>query len=226
MIATVPFVRSEQHSPQQPAQQAAQQSEQQPEQPTSNEAFVAMLPQIRNIARYSFRRCVADRRDELVAEAIANAYVAYKRLVQRGKADLAFPSALARYAVKQIRAGRRVGCRFNAHDVMSAHAQRAKGFRLERLDQRDRNATTWREAVVNDPRTPVFHQVWFRIDFPEWLSRLSRRNRQIVKALAHGDSTTEVAQRFDVTKGTVSQLRRAFAESWFAFHADKRLLAA
>ncbi len=43
----------------------------------------------------------------------------FVRLVRRGKAGLAYPTPLADYAIRQVRAGRRVGCRQNAQDIMS-----------------------------------------------------------------------------------------------------------
>jgi hypothetical protein len=44
----------------------------------------------------------------LIQESVANCLVAYVRLVERGKEDLAYPTVLAMFAVKQIRDGRRV----------------------------------------------------------------------------------------------------------------------
>ena len=71
--------------------------------------------------------------------------------------------------------------------------------------------------MVEDHRTPVVDQVCFRVDFPDWLSRLNRRNRRIAESLAHGNSTHAVARQFRVSAGRVSQLRREFYESWEQF---------
>jgi hypothetical protein len=81
------------------------------------ERFLQLLPGIRNVARYAFRRLPRADRDDIVAEVIANAYLAFRQLVQRGKADLAYPSVLGWFAVRQVREGRRVGSRLNAEDV-------------------------------------------------------------------------------------------------------------
>ena len=83
--------------------------------------FLAMLPAIRRQARISFRSVPPEARDELIQEVVANCLVAYRRLVQLGKHDIAYPSALARFAVKQVRSGRRVGGRLAARDVLSEH---------------------------------------------------------------------------------------------------------
>ena len=113
--------------------------------------------------------------------------------------------------------GRRVGSGESTRDVLSRRAQRKKQFQVERLDRFDDHENGWREAVVEDPRTPVFDQVCFRIDFPAWLARLSSRDRRIAESLALGNSTKTVARRFRLSAGRVSQLRREFYRSWREF---------
>lgn len=67
--------------------------------------------------RFAFRDLRTEKRAEAVTEATANAAVVYERLFQPGKVDVAYPSALARFATAQYRAGRRVGARLNVNDV-------------------------------------------------------------------------------------------------------------
>ena len=59
-----------------------------------------------------------------------------------------------------------------------------------------------------------------RIDFPAWLATLSHRNRRIALRLAAGDAAGSVAQRFGISPGRISQLRRELAEAWQAFHGE------
>jgi len=185
------------------------------------ERFVALLPMILNNVAPAFHKLRPEAKAEAVQEALANACVAYARLVERGKESLAFATVLARYAVAQVRTGRQVGGRINIRDVSSGYAQFRKQFRLERLDRYDPEQGCWQEAVVEDYKTPVPDQVSFRIDFPAWLSSLSRRDRKIAKNLADGQSTSEVARRFGLSLGRVSQLRREFERSWLAFHGEE-----
>jgi hypothetical protein len=63
-------------------------------------------------------------------------------------------------------------------------------------------------------------QVCFRIDFPNWLHSLARRDRKLALALAMGYSTSEVAKRFSLSPGRISQLRREFFASWGAFQGE------
>jgi RNA polymerase sigma factor (sigma-70 family) len=191
-----------------------------PPRPTSNAwqaAFLSLLPTIRKYAESAFRYLHATEREEAIQEAIANACVAYARLVQQDRSDRAFATVLVRYAIAQVRDGRKVGTSMNTRDVMSKRAQRRHGFTVDRLDSSD---PAWFEAVVADTRTPVVDQASFRIDFPEWLKKLSRRDRRVALKLAEGHSTSDVAERFGLSAGRVSQLRSQFHTSWRSFHHE------
>jgi hypothetical protein len=187
--------------------------------PRWHRRFLQMLPAIRRYAAYAFRHHPRETRSELVAEVVANACVAFVRLVQQGRADLAYPTPLAMYGVRQVRDGRRVGTARNSRDVLSPAAQQKHGFDVKRLNPLKRAA--WQEAVAEDHRTAVADQAAFRCDFPEWLRTLSRRNRRLAQVLATGESTAKTARKFRLSPARVSQLRREFAESWQRFHGDE-----
>jgi hypothetical protein len=182
--------------------------------------FAILLPVILNYVAPAFRALRSEAKAEAVQEAVANACVAYARLVERGKESVAFATVLAKYAISQVRAGRHVGGRLNILDVASDYCQRRKQFSLQRLDRFDPVEGCWQEAVIQDHRTPVFDQVWFRIDFPAWLQTLPRRDRKIAEALAAGHRAINVARRFQLSLARVSQLRRKFHKSWLAFHGE------
>src|SRR5450432_3340159 len=93
-----------------------------------NERFLEMLPLIRSQARLAFRRLQLELKQELVQEVVANAYCAFAGLVSRGKANLAYATPLANYAIRRVLAGRRVGTKLNSGDVCSVVAQRRWGF--------------------------------------------------------------------------------------------------
>ncbi len=185
--------------------------------PRWHKAFVVMIPVIVRYLRVAFRHLRAEAKEEAVAEGLANACAAYQRLAKRGRAHLGFPTVLARFAATQVCDGRRVGGGQNTRDVLSPRAQKKKQFQVERLDHFDEEEDQWMEAVVEDPHTPVFEQVCFRLDFPAWLARLSRRNRRIAQSLSLGNSTSTVAKRFRTAPSRISQLRRQFYKSWQGF---------
>ncbi len=179
--------------------------------------FEDILPKIVTSLRYEFRGWEREQREEAIQEGVASAFVAYQRLVELGRGGLIYPTVLARYAARHVRAGRRVGGHLNSADVSSRYAQRKKGLKLLRLDRYDEHQQHWREAVIDDPRTSVFHQVWFRIDFPAWLKLLSCRTRRIALVLARGHATQDVARKFGLSLARVAQLRRELEQSWRRF---------
>ena len=64
------------------------------------------------------------------------------------KADIAYATPLAKFAIRQYRDGRRLGSKLNVRDVSSEYAQRIKGICLERLDKYDFEEDSWQEIDV------------------------------------------------------------------------------
>ncbi|MHB1037112.1 MAG: hypothetical protein ACYC35_20730 [Pirellulales bacterium] len=190
--------------------------------PAWHAGFLSLWPAIRRQAELSFRSFPPCHREEAVAATVALALASYLRLVEQGRQDVIFPSALARYAAAQVRAGRNLGGKLNCHEVLSHYAQRKKDFAVERLDRRDRHTGKWIAVAVEGHRMPVPDQAAFRIDYPRWLGSLSRRDRQVAKALSLGYSTQEVAGRFRISPARISQLRHELHGSWERFHAGRR----
>jgi len=116
--------------------------------PAWHAAFLLMLPAIQRHARIAFRDFPDEAREDLVQEAVTNCLVAYVRLVELGKPELAYPTPLAMYAVRQVRSGRRVGSRLNVRDVTSRHCQLAKGIRVGRLDHYNQDEEEWKEILI------------------------------------------------------------------------------
>ena len=188
--------------------------------PAWHKQFLEMLPQLREQACHAFRAAKHEVQEELIAEVVANAYVAFARLVERGKAELAFPTPLAQFAIRQIRSGRRVGSRFTVRDVSSHHTQVARGITMERLDRLDRKQDEWREVLVEDKKAGPADTAAARIDFADWLKSLAIRKRKIAKTLARGERTNAVAQMFRISPGRVSQLREELRQSWRQFQGE------
>ena len=154
-------------------------------------------------------------------EVVCNALKAFVRLVQLKKTDIAYPTVLAKYGVAQVKDGRKVGGHLNVRDVSSQYCQHQKRINVERLDHFDEEENVWQEAVIVDTRmAPVPEIVSFRVDFAAWLKRLSHRNRRIAETLALGNRPGDVAKRFKVSAGRISQLRNELAKSWKTFVGD------
>src|SRR5262249_33664638 len=102
---------------------------------TDGPCFESLLPSIQKCVAFAFRRLPRHRRGELEQDAITNAYVEFTRLIARGLGSLAYPTPLAKFAVRQVLKGRRVGCRQNAHDLSSRYCQSKNHIVLDRLHQ-------------------------------------------------------------------------------------------
>jgi hypothetical protein len=155
-------------------------------------------------------------REDLLAEVVANAFAAFRRLVARGKAALAYPTVLAKFAIRQVREGRRVGSKRNVQDVLSPYAQHRKGFSVQPLPETAAQSE-WQDLVVEDRHASPADVAGFKIDFSDWLKRLKRSKRQVALRLVAGDTTSEVAVLFRLSPARVSQLRKELHRDWAEF---------
>ena len=182
--------------------------------------FLAFLPVIVACARKAFSDRDPESREDLVEEVVVNALIAFKRLYDQGKVDLAYPTVLARYGIRQVRDHRKGGCRLNIRDVSSEYAQQRKGFKVARLDRFDKEENGWLEVLVEDRRSGPAEIAASRMDFAAWLLSLSNDRRKIAVALGSGETTGEAAKRLDVTPSRISQVRRELQQSWEDFVGD------
>jgi hypothetical protein len=184
--------------------------------------FLAFLPRIEAHASVCFRgiRC-ADKRADRIAETIALAWKWFLKLEERGKDATQFVSAIATFAVKAVRCGRRVAGMERAKDVMNPRTQQRHGFAVEKLpDQSTLSSNPLTEALADNTVTPPPDAAAFRIDFPEWLASLQDRDRRLATKLMIGERTLDTARRFRMSPVRVSQLRRELCEDWARFHGE------
>jgi hypothetical protein len=185
-----------------------------------SDKFLSMLPAIREQANFAFRRAPLEARDELIQEVVAQAYSLFVRLCQRRKLALVYPTPLAQFAIKKVRAGRRIGSRANIRDITSPRPAVTKGFTIERLDRFNQRTGQWREALVEDRTAGPAETAVARIDWRAWLGSLSPRQRTIASVLATGETTGVAARRFRLSPARISQMRVWLRESWERFHGE------
>lgn len=184
--------------------------------------FLALMPTVEGVARWHVRQVQCPRaRADLVAEAVALAWVWYLRLMSRGKDPVAFPVTFAHLAARAAVSGRRVYGQEPARDLLS-RAGRRRGVVVVSLPSGPSvNVTPFQEALADNTRSLVPDQVQFRMDFPAWVRSLSRRDRRLVGLLAVGHRTSEAAARVGLTPGRVSQLRREYHAGYLQFLAGR-----
>lgn len=187
--------------------------------------FEAMLPAIETRAKFAFRHLDAEAREEAIQETVCNCCQAYARLVELGKTDVAFPSALARFGISQTRDGRKVGGTLNCRDILSDYCQQQKSLLVERLDRFDSEEQAWAEILVEDRHVGPAETAIVRIDFAAWLLFLPRRLRKIATFLANGETTTTASKRFRISQARISQIRRELFLAWHHFQGDDPALA-
>lgn len=185
-----------------------------------NRAFLKLLPAIQRDASIAFRRLDLPAREEAVLDVVAYAFVAFSRLIERGRADRVFAAPLARFGIKQARCGRRVGERLDCKDVMSRSCQMRHGYCVESLSRQDKETGEWQEIVVQDRHSTPAEVAAARIDISAWLASLSRRNRAIALTLAKGEPTFRVARRFRLSSARISQLRRELHDNWHQYQGN------
>ena len=181
--------------------------------------FLAVLPRIVLHARISFRhlRCT-HARDEAVAEVVALAWKWFARLDRRGKQPEKFVSAIAAYAARAVKSGRRLCGQERAKDVLSPLAQRRHAFAATTIHRGDVHPSDpLGDALQDNTRTPVPEQVSFRLDFPAWLATRTERDRALIGDLMAGERATDLSARHEVSQGRISQLRHAYHDDWTAF---------
>jgi hypothetical protein len=199
--------------------------------------FLALLPRIELHATICFRhvRCPQQKADK-VQECVALAWQWFLRLSERGKDVFAFPMAFASLVARAVKCGRKLCGQERAGDVLSFVAQRRHGFRIELFPASTRSPhehlyadphgqallDALEECLRDNTQTPVPDQVTFRIDFPVWRCTRSERDRRVIDALMAGGRTRDVSQRFGLSPGRVSQLRRDFLEDWRRFIDEVR----
>ncbi len=193
-----------------------------PRTPAWHATFLEMLPAICRHAKIAFRHLNPEAREEAVQEVVCNACCAVARLAELDKLDLAYPTVLARYAVAQVNDGRKVGCKLNVRDVLSPYCQRRKAVTIERLDKFDAGEDCWLEVLVEDRTAGPADIAASRLDVSAWMDLLPSRDREIAEALGVGERTGDVARRFGLSQGRISQKRREFLESWQAFQGGSQ----
>jgi hypothetical protein len=198
-------------------------------------AFLSILPRIELHACIYFRgiKC-PQRKDDAVQETVAISWRWFVRLIERGKDPLSFPMMLASYAARAVKCGRRLCGQAKGKDALSPLAQQRHSFTVEPLphsiasthEERyshvrgQQQQDAFEERLRDNTQTPVPEQVAFRIDFPDWLTSLTPRERLLVGEMANSERTMDIGKRFELSPARISQLRQELHNDWRRFLGD------
>src|SRR5262245_8356358 len=152
---------------------------------------------------------------------VALAWKWFVRLTCRGRNPCHFISAIATFAARAVRSGRRLCGQERSKDLLSPVAQQKHGFAVGKPpDFSTLSDNPLSEALQDNTQTPPDEQAAFRLDFPAFLATLSEQHRQLLGCLMLGERTVDVARRFRRSPARISQLRREFHDAWLRFHGE------
>ena len=195
--------------------------------PNSNEiytscqnAFLMILPRIQSQAWLAFQGLSFDLKQEPQSEVVAHCWKSFARLFELRRHEDFPPMTLARFAIRAVRSGRRIGVSLNINDVTSHYCQNRMGIRSSQLSKTDLNGDNWPESLIADERARPDQLVMARIDFSEWLQSLKPLHRKVAEHLSLGESTHSTARIFNLSPGRISQIRRLLEQSWHSFQTE------
>ena len=188
-----------------------------------NDRFLEMLPTIQQQARRAFSGYDADRRQEAIQAVAVIAFEMTKNLAAAGRLHDAYPSAISRFAIGRYRQGR-TGTSVSTTDVTSPFCQQLGRARIKHYGLAHNIADSFEsESLARDARYPVHRLAQFRLDFFEgFYQRQSSKDQEIIRLLAYGESTGDVAKKYNVAPAMVTYWRRKYEKSWREYIADPR----
>ena len=190
----------------------------------AQEQFTATLSAVEDAVRFAFRgRLRPQEYEEALAEAKAAAWTAWHGLIRKGKDPVKVGvHAIANYAIRGVRNGRRIGnrtCGRGAMDVQHPRVRRALGLRVVSFEELAGPALgSWQDWLVADRTFGPADEAAFRVDFAAWLGGLPEKNRRVAALLAEGHEGVVVARLVGIAQSRVCQLRRELGQAgWRAF---------
>lgn len=180
---------------------------------THRSQFAALVIELTRMAVASLRRVYhdPDAMEEAVQNSLALTWQSYHALIEQDRAgDPGIIKSILWYSLKQTRAGRALSRSGNTNAKDATTAARTGKVRFESVDLRQ----------FESDSTPIPERVAFRIDLPKFLGTLNDRQRDMADDLMAGERTQDVAKKYDVTPGAVSQFRNRFKDLLEAYLAE------
>ena len=183
-----------------------------PSAPVSFEVLLAkMQPYFRKYAK-RFSQDKRLNRDDVMQDLTGIALEMYTSLVRRGKE--VFYSPLMLYAIKRFSSGRRF-TGLNSTDVHSEHTQMQGRSEVHQFSELEGKLDEL--DFMADPTVNVADAAQFHVDYEAWFSKQVPKDKQIIRDLSYGYTTREVARKYNVSDGLISQYRKRYRDDWNGF---------
>lgn len=138
--------------------------------------------------------------DELVSDAVSLGWEAWNAAQKRIK-----PNRFAYYACLRVKCERQFRQSVRSIETPSLHGE-VKPLRGELTD-----------AIATRPGDNPATIARLQVDFAAWLLALTESKAAYLECFLMGETTSEVAAKFGVSWGRVSQIRRELLEHWKVF---------
>ena len=180
-----------------------------------------MMPHFKYYARqHTRRKGRRDDYDDVIQDLVGIALEMYHALIRKGKE--VFYSPIMKFAIQRYQDGRRF-TGSNRTDILSHQTQilgRCDTCQLSTFDSEEDGGLDERD-FMEMVQPDVAEAVSWKIDYETWLAMQTPRDQAIVLDLSYGYTTGEVARKYGVSDGLISQYRRRYAKSWDDFIAEK-----
>ncbi len=184
-----------------------------------HDKFMLLMPRLCKIASHFFKEYDADKRDDAMQSVLVTAFEIMKQLAEKGRLEDAYANPIAKYAIGRYREGRLGGLPSCSADVFGERCRWLGRSSIKHFGLATEIADSFEsEATVTDARYPVQRQVQFKMDFMEnWYRQQTPKDQEIIRDLARGETTNDVSRKFGLSAARISQLRRKYSDSWYAF---------
>ena len=174
---------------------------------------------IRNYVRKVFEDRDPNTIDEIEQSVQVFSWESIRSLARKGRLCDAYATVLANYGIRKHCSGRVGGLPSNSRDVLSELCKYLNRAKVRHYGLCENITDSFEsEATANDGRYPIHRTVALRIDFFQtWLARQTPRDQQIIKDMAYGETTNDLARKYGVSAACISQYRRKYANSWYEF---------
>jgi len=174
-----------------------------------------ILPRLRSAVPLVAHCVGSEDPEELIGDATLHAARILHSAEQRGKTVSA--SSVAYFAIEHTRSGRR-SCGNSASDVHGAATQLKGRSRLDSLEQvvasnEECGGEIWElhDVLASDQQDDVATKVARKMDWSEFVSGLSERERAVIDCIVEGRSLRDAAKSFRVCDSTMQGDKRKLA---------------
>lgn len=174
---------------------------------SENTAFQSLLPGIEGRLRTRFRRENPESKEEKIAVAVGHAFLLFLSATRRNKRVTA--GTVAFYSARMTISGRQVGSAMRKYDAFSE----TNGEIQHPLSLSENDLDDLLEDRKNAWPT-VLDRVGFELDWTDFMSDRSSRDRDIVGLLAKGYLRSEAAEAVGLSRPAVTQRMGRLKKGW------------